>query len=49
MLFHQKTEYVYSTAFGNGMVLLFIGMDEGAQRIQERIERVLLIGPDLVQ
>lgn len=49
MLFHKKTEYVDSAACGDGMVLLFIGMDEGAQRIQERIERVLLVSPHFVQ
>jgi hypothetical protein len=49
MLFHQKAEHVCSAAFGNEMVLLFIGMDERAQCIQERIEWMLLVSPYLVQ
>ena len=34
MLFHQKTEHIGSAAFGDGMVLLFVGMDERAQRVE---------------
>src|SRR5262245_53289925 len=49
MLFHQKTEHVRSAAFGDGVVLLFIGMDERAQGIQERVEWMLLVRPHLVQ
>src|SRR5919109_5340330 len=49
MLFHQKTEHVRSAAFGDGMVLLFIGMNERAQCIQERVEGMLLVSPYFVQ
>src|SRR5262245_8440281 len=49
MLVHQKAEDVDTAAVGNRMVLLFIGMDEGAQRVQERIEWVRFVSPHFVE
>jgi hypothetical protein len=49
MLVHEKTEHVHPTTLWHGMVLLFIGMDKCPQGIQEGVQRMLFVGPYLVQ
>jgi hypothetical protein len=49
MLVHEKTEHVHPATLWHGIVLLFIGMYECPQGIQEGIQWVLFVGPYLVQ
>lgn len=43
MLFHEKSKWICALQAGHGKVLFFPGVDNGAQRIEQRIKRMSLI------
>ena len=48
MLLHEKSKRIHSLRLGYGMVLFFPSMDNGAQRIEQRIKWMLLIRAHLI-